>query len=137
MNKKFAICKVYSCVGQSIMIFSYDEYCTAMCQLEILHESDDYEEILSIYNEKYDNTYISERWLIENGFKKEETIETFSGTNKFTKNTEDVIIEITLQENKEDYIHIFFSKPRQRWLEFFDNDNKMRVDKFNKLFDLF
>lgn len=136
MNKKFAICKVYSCMGQPIMIFSYDEYCTAMCQLEILHESDDYNEIVSIFKEKYDNTYISERWLIENGYKKE-AVQTFSGTcHKFTKNTEDVIIEITLQENK-DGIHILFNRPRQRSLEFFDNDNKMRVEKFNKLLDLF
>ena len=62
MTKDFAICEVHAVTGKHITILNMEEYCTAMCQIDVLHESDDYTELRKIYDEKYDNRYVTDMW---------------------------------------------------------------------------
>ena len=42
MTKDFAICEVHAVTGNYITILNYEEYCVAMCDIDIIEESDDY-----------------------------------------------------------------------------------------------
>lgn len=137
MTKDFAICDVHAVTGNYITIFNMEEYCTAMCQIDVLHESDNYSELLQIYNEKYDNRYVTDRWLRNNGYMAE-SIETFGGPmTRYTNKVKGVDIEIIFEANIEIVgYRIKFSKP-MKTMEINDRGTLLTVDNFNVMFNLF
>lgn len=140
MTKDFAICEVHAVTGKHITILNMEEYCTAMCQIDVLHESDNYAELRQIYDEKYDNRYVTDRWLINNGYMAE-TVETFGGPmTRYTNKVKDTTIEIIFAANAEiDGIvgyQIRFSKP-MKTMEINDRGTLLTVENFNVMFNLF
>lgn len=140
MTKDFAICEVHAITGKYITILNMEEYCTAMCQIDVLHESDNYTELRQIYEEKYDNRYVTDRWLRNNGYMAE-TVETFGGPmTRYTNKVKGVDIEIIFASNIEiDGIvgyHIKFSKPRKT-MEINETGTLLTVENFNAMFYLF
>lgn len=147
MTKKYAICEVHAVTGKHITILNMEEYCTAMCQIDVLHESDNYNELLQIYNEKYDNRYVTDEWLRNNGYMAE-AVETFGGPmTRYTNKVKGVDIEIIFVSNPEivDYqvvnykvvgYHIKFSKP-MKTMEINDRSTQLTIENFNVMFNLF
>lgn len=137
MTKDFAICNVHAVTGNHITILNMEEYCLAMCQIDILHESDNYSELLQIYNEKYDNRYVTDRWLRNNGYMSE-IVETFGGAmTRYTNKVKGVNIEIIFDTNTEIVgYHVKFSKP-MKTMEINDRGTLLTVENFNVMFNLF
>ena len=137
MSKDFAICEVHAVTGKHITILNMEEYCTAMCQIDVLHESDNYNEILQIYDEKYNNRYVTDTWLINNGYIVD-IVETFGGSMKrYTNKVKDTKIEIVLSINPEIVgYQVKFSKP-MKTMEINDRSTQLTVENFNVMFNLF
>lgn len=137
MTKKYAICEVHTITGNHITILNMEEYCLAMCQIDVLHESDNYSELLQIYNEKYDNRYVTDRWLRNNGYMTE-IVETFGGPmTRYTNKVKDTKIEIIFVSNeKTTGYHVEFSKP-MKTMEINETGALLTVENFNVMFNLF
>ena len=136
MTKDFAICEVHAVTGNYITILNMEEYCTAMCQIDVLHEGDDYTELRQIYNEKYDNRYVTDRWLRNNGYLVED-VETFGGPMKrYTNKVKDTKIEIIVANDKTVGYHVEFSKP-MKTMEINETGTLLTVENFNAMFYLF
>ena len=137
MTKDFAICEVHAVTGNHITILNMEEYCTAMCQIDVLHESDDYAELRRIYDEKYDNRYVTDRWLRNNGYMTE-TVETFGGQmTRYTNKVKDTKIEIIFVSNEKTVgYHVEFSKP-MKTMEINETGTLLTVENFNAMFNLF
>ena len=137
MTKDFAICEVHAVTGNHITILNMEEYCTALCQIDVLHESDDYVELRRIYDEKYDNRYVTDRWLRNNGYMTE-TVETFGGPmTRYTNKVKGVDIEIIFADNTEIVgYQVRFSKPLKT-MEINDRGTLLTVENFNVMFNLF
>ena len=137
MTKKYAICEVHAITGNHITILNYDEYCTAMCDIDIIEESDDYYHIRKVYDEKYDNRYVTDRWLRNNGYMTE-IVETFGGAmTRYTNKVKGVNIEIIFDTNTEIVgYHVKFSKP-MKTMEINDRGTLLTVENFNVMFNLF
>ena len=137
MNKKFAICEVDAITGRHITILNHDEYCTALCNITVLHESDDYAELRKIYDEKYDNRYVTDRWLRNNGYMTE-AVETFGGPmTRYTNKVKDTKIEIIFVSNEKTVgYHVEFSKP-MKTMEINETGTLLTVENFNVMFNLF
>ena len=137
MTKDFAICEVHAITGNHITILNMEEYCTAMCQIDVLHESNNYPELRQIYEEKYDNRYVNDRWLRNNGYLAE-SVETFGGPmTRYTNKVKDTKIEIIFVSNEKTVgYHVEFSKP-MKTMEINDRGALLTVDNFNVMFNLF
>ena len=137
MTKKYAICNVHAVTGNYITILNYEEYCLAMCDIDIIEESDDYYYIRNVYDEKYDNRYVTDRWLRNNGYLVE-IVETFGGTMKrYTNKVKGVDIEIIFADNTEIVgYQVRFSKP-MKTMEINDRGTLLTVENFNVMFNLF
>ena len=136
MTKDFAICEVHAVTGKHITILNMEEYCTAMCQIDVLHESDNYSELLQIYNEKYDNRYVTDRWLKSNGYMTE-VVDTFGGPmTRYTNKVKDTKIEIIVANDKTVGYHVEFSKP-MKTMEINETGTLLTVENFNAMFNLF
>ena len=137
MTKDFAICEVHAVTGNYITILNMEEYCTAMCQIDVLHEGDDYTELRQIYNEKYDNRYVTDRWLRNNGYLVED-VETFGGPMKrYTNKVKDTTIEIIFDANTEIVgYQVRFTKPLKT-MEINDRGTLLTVENFNVMYNLF
>ena len=137
MTKDFAICEVHAITGKHITILNMEEYCTAMCQIDVLHESDNYNELIQIYDEKYNNRYVTDTWLANNGYMVE-VVETFGGSMKRYRNkVKDTKIEIILSINPEIIgYQLKFSKP-MKTMEINDRSTQLTVENFNVMFNLF
>lgn len=137
MTKDFAICEVHAVTGNYITILNYEEYCVAMCDIDIIEESDDYYYIRNVYDEKYDNRYVTDRWLRNNGYLVED-VETFGGPMKrYTNKVKDTNIEIIFVSNTEIVgYQIRFSKP-MKTMEINDRGTLLTVENFNRMFNLF
>jgi hypothetical protein len=114
-----------------------EEYCLAMCDIDIIEESDDYYYIRNLYDEKYDNRYVTDRWLRNNGYLAE-SVETFGGPmTRYTNKVKGVDIEIIFEANTEIVgYRIKFSKP-MKTMEINDRGTLLTVDNFNVMFNLF
>ena len=137
MTKDFAICEVHAVTGNYITILNMEEYCVAMCQIDVLHESDDYNELRKIYNEKYDNRYVTDVWLRNNGYLVE-IVETFGGQMKrYTNKIKDTIIEIIFVANAEIVgYQVRFTKP-MKTMEINDRGTLLTIENFNVMYNLF
>lgn len=137
MTKDFAICEVHAVTGNYITILNYEEYCVAMCDIDIIEESDDYYHIRKIYDEKYDNRYVTDKWLRSNGYIVED-VETFGGPMKrYTNKVKDTNIEIIFVSNAEIVgYQVRFSKP-MKTMEINDRGTLLTVENFNRMFNLF
>lgn len=137
MTKKYAICEVHAVTGNHITILNYDEYCTAMCDIDIIEESDDYYHIRKVYDEKYDNRYVTDRWLRNNDYMGE-VVETFGGAmTRYTNKVKGVDIEIIFDTNTEIVgYHVRFSKP-MKTMEINETGTLLTVENFNAMFNLF
>ena len=137
MTKDFAICEVHAVTGNYITILNMEEYCVAMCQIDVLHESDDYNELRRIYNEKYDNRYVTDVWLRNNGYLVE-VVETFGGQMKrYTNKVKGTTIEIIFVANAEIVgYQVRFSKP-MKTMEINDRGTLLTIENFNVMFNLF
>lgn len=137
MTKKYAICEVHAVTGNYITILNMEEYCLAMCDIDIIEESDDYYYIRNVYDEKYDNRYVTDRWLRNNGYMAE-VVETFGGSMKrYTNKVKGTNIEIILSINPEIVgYQVKFSKP-MKMMEINDRSTQLTVEDFNVMFNLF
>ena len=137
MTKDFAICEVHAVTGNYITILNYEEYCVAMCDIDIIEESDDYYYIRNVYDEKYDNRYVTDRWLRNNGYLVED-VETFGGPMKrYTNKVKGVNIEIIFADNTEIVgYQVRFSTP-MKTMEINDRGTLLTVENFNRMFNLF
>lgn len=137
MTKDFAICEVHAVTGNYITILNMEEYCVAMCEIDVLHESDDYNELRQIYNEKYDNRYVTDVWLRNNGYLVE-IVETFGGQMKrYTNKIKDTTIEIIFVANAEIVgYQVRFSKPLKS-MEINDRGTLLTIENFNVMYNLF
>ena len=137
MTKKYAICDVHAVTGNYITILNYEEYCLAMCDIDIIEESDDYYYIRNVYDEKYDNRYVNDTWLRNNGYLVE-IVETFGGSMKrYTNKVKGVDIEIIFADNTEIVgYQVRFSKP-MKTMEINDRGTMLTVENFNVMFNLF
>ena len=137
MTQDFAICEVHAVTGNYITILNMEEYCVAMCQIDVLHESDDYNELRKIYNEKYDNRYVTDVWLRNNGYLVE-IVETFGGQMKrYTNKIKDTIIEIIFVANAEIVgYQVRFTKP-MKTMEINDRGTLLTIENFNVMYNLF
>lgn len=137
MTKDFAICEVHAVTGNYITILNMEEYCVAMCQIDVLHESDDYNELRQIYNEKYDNRYVTDTWLRNNGYMVD-IVETFGGSMKrYTNKVKDTKIEIIFVANEKIVgYRVEFSKPLKT-MEINETGTLLTVENFNAMFNLF
>jgi hypothetical protein len=137
MTKKYAICNVHAVTGNYITILNMEEYCLAMCDIDIIEESDDYYYIRNVYDEKYDNRYVNDKWLRNNGYMAE-IIETFGGAmTRYTNKVKGVYIEIIFDTNAEIVgYHVKFSKP-MKTMEINDRGTLLTVENFNVMFNMF
>ena len=137
MTKKYAICNIHAVTGNYITILNMEEYCLAMCDIDIIEESDDYYYIRNVYDEKYDNRYVTDRWLRNNGYMAE-VVETFGGAmTRYTNKVKGVDIEIIFDTNTEIVgYHVKFSKP-MKTMEINDRGTLLTVENFNVMFNLF
>ena len=137
MTKKYAICNVHAVTGNYITILNMEEYCLAMCDIDIIEESDDYYYIRNVYDEKYDNRYVNDKWLRNNGYMAE-VVETFGGPmTRYTNKVKGVDIEIIFEANTEIVgYQVKFSKP-MKTMEINDRGTLLTVENFNTMFNLF
>ena len=137
MTKKYAICNVHAVTGNYITIINMEEYCLAMCDIDIIEESDDYYYIRNVYDEKYDNRYVTDRWLRNNGYLYE-IVETFGGAmTRYTNKVKGVTIEIIFEANTEIVgYQVKFSKS-MKTMEINDRGTLLTVENFNTMFNLF
>ena len=137
MTKKYAICNVHAVTGNYITILNMEEYCLAMCDIDIIEESDDYYYIRNVYDEKYDNRYVTDRWLRNNGYMAE-AVETFGGPMKrYTNNVKGTTIEIVLPIKTEVVgYQVKFSNPMKS-MEINDRSRLLTVENFNVMFNMF
>lgn len=135
MTKKYAICEVHAVTGKHITILNYEEYCTAMCNIDIIEESDDYYYIRNVYDEKYDNRYVTDTWLRNNGYLVED-VSTFAGAGKrYTNTIKNIKVEIILVNDFEGYQLTL--KNHSKRMEYSDNLWHLTIDKFNTLVSIF
>jgi hypothetical protein len=135
MTKKYAICEVHAVTGNYITILNHDEYCTAMCDIDIIEESDDYCYIRNIYDASYKQIYITHKWLTDNNYIWED-VSTFAGAGKrYTNKIKNINVEIVLVNDIEGY-HLTLKNHSKR-LEYSDNLWHLTIDKFNKLLSIF
>jgi hypothetical protein len=135
MTKKYAICNVHAVTGNHITILDIEEYCTAMCDIDIIEESDDYYYIRNLYNEKYDNRYVTGEWLRNNGYIVED-VSTFAGAGKrYINKIKNINVEIVLVNDSEGY-HLTL-KNHGRTMEYTDNLWHLTIEKFNILINIF
>lgn len=136
MTKKFAICEVDAITGKHITILNHDEYCTAMCNVTVLHESDNYNDIQKIYEENYKNVYVTDKWLKENGYT--HSIKTaFCGeVNHYCKQYNGGRIEITLSDDKSGY-QVELTDRNLGFMQFYNCKNNLTIDKLNTLINMF
>lgn len=137
MTKKYAICEVHAVTGDHITILNMEEYCTAMCDIDIIEESDDYYHIRKVYDEKYDRRYVTGIWLRNNGYL-DEDVYTFGGPMKrYTNNVKGTTIEIVLPIKTEDVgYQVKFSNPMKS-MEINDRSTLLTIKNFNVMFNLF
>lgn len=137
MTKKYAICNVHAVTGNYITILNMEEYCLAMCDIDIIEESDDYYYIRNVYDEKYDNRYVTDRWLRNNGYMAE-AVETFGGPmTRYINKVKGVDIEIIFEANTEIVgYHVKFSNPMKS-MEINDRSRLLTVENFNVMFNMF
>ena len=135
MTKKYAICEVHAVTGNHITILNQEEYCTAMCDIDIIEESDDYYHIRNLYDEKYDNRYVTDEWLRNNGYLVED-VSTFAGAGKrYTNKIKNIKVEIVLVNGVEGYQ--LSLRNHGRTMEYIDNLWHLTIDKFNTLISIF
>lgn len=135
MTKKYAICEVHAVTGKHITILNHEEYCTAMCDIDIIEESDDYHYIRNLYDEKYDNRYVTDEWLRNNGYLVED-VSTFAGAGKrYTNKIKNIKVEIVLVNGVEGYQ--LSLRNHGRMMEYIDNLWHLTIDKFNTLLSIF
>lgn len=135
MTKKYAICEVHAVTGKHITILNHEEYCTAMCDIDIIEESDDYYYIRNLYDEKYDNRYVTDEWLRNNGYLVED-VSTFVGAGKrYTNKIKNIKVEIVLVNGVEGYQ--LSLRNHGRMMEYIDNLWHLTIDKFNTLINIF
>lgn len=135
MTKKYAICEVHAVTGKHITILNHEEYCTAMCDIDIIEESDDYHYIRNLYDEKYDNRYVTDKWLRNNGYLVED-VSTFAGAGKrYTNKIKNIKVEIVLVNGVEGYQ--LSLRNHGRIMEYIDNLCHLTIDKFNTLLSIF
>ena len=135
MTKKYAICEVHAVTGNYITILNYEEYCVAMCDIDIIEESDDYYHIRKVYDEKYDNRYVTDTWLRNNGYLVED-VSTFAGAGKrYTNKIKNIKVEIVLVNGVEGYQ--LSLRNHGRTMEYIDNLWYLTIDKFNALINVF
>lgn len=135
MTKKYAICNVHAVTGNHITILNQEEYCTAMCDIDIIEESDDYYHIRNLYDEKYDNRYVTDEWLRNNGYLVED-VSTFAGAGKrYTNKIKNIKVEIVLVNGVEGYQ--LSLRNHGRTMEYIDNLWHLTIDKFNTLISVF
>jgi hypothetical protein len=137
MTKKYAICNVHAVTGNYITILNMEEYCLAMCDIDIIEESDDYYYIRNRYDEKYDNRYVNDKWLRNNGYMAE-VVETFGGAmTRYTNKVKGVNIEIIFADNTEIVgYQVRFSTP-MKTMEINDRGTMLTVENFNVMFNMF
>ena len=136
MTKKFAICEVDAITGKHITILNHDEYCTAMCNVTVLHESDNYNEIQKIYKENYNNKYVTDKWLKENGYTHSIKNAFVGKVNNYLKHYNGGRIEITLSDDKHGY-EVEITKRNLGFMHFYNCKNNLTIEKFNTLINLF
>ena len=137
MTKKYAICNVHAVTGNYITILNYEEYCVAMCDIDIIEESDDYYYIRDIYDTNYKQIYVTHKWLTDNNYVCED-VSTFAGAGKrYTNTVKGVHIEIIFVANTEIVgYQIRFRKP-MKTMEINDRGTLLTVENFNVMFNLF
>lgn len=136
MTKKFAICEVDAIMGKHITIFNHDEYCTAMCNVTVLYESDNYNEIQKIYEENYKNVYVIHEWLKENGYTHSIKSAFCGSVNNYLKRYPGGRIEITLSDDNPGY-EIELSDKNLGFMHFYNCKNNLTIDKLNTLINMF
>lgn len=137
MTKNYAICEVHAVTGKHITILNLEEYYTTICDIDIdiIEESDDYNYIRNLYDEKYDNQYVTDEWLRNNGYIVED-VSTFAGEGKrYTNKIKNIKVEIVLVNGFEGYQ--LSLRNHGRMMEYTDNLWHLTIDKFNTLFNIF
>lgn len=135
MTKKYAICNVHAVTGNYITILNYEEYCVAMCDIDIIEESDDYFCIRDIYDTNYKQIYVTHKWLTDNNYVCED-VSTFAGAGKrYTNKIKNINVEIVLVNDFEGYQLIL--KNQSKRMEYTDNLWHLSIEKFNTLLSIF
>lgn len=135
MTKKYAICEVHTLTCKYIQLLNYDEYRATTCYVKVIEESDDYDYIRNLYNEKYDNRYVTGEWLRNNGYLVED-VSTFTGAGKrYTNKIKNIKVEIVLVNGVEGYQLSLRNHGRR--MEYTDNLWYLTIDKFNTLLSIF
>ena len=136
MTKKYAICEVHAVTGNHITILNYDEYCTAMCDIDIIEESDNYNDIQQIYKENYNNVYVTDKWLKENGYTHSIKSAFCGEVNHYCKQYVGGRIEITLSEYKPGY-QVEISDRNLGFMQFYNCKDNLTIEKLNTLINIF
>ena len=135
MTKKYAICNVHAVTGNYITILNYEEYCLAMCNIDIIEESDDYYYIRDIYDTNYKQIYVTHKWLTDNNYVCED-VSTFAGAGKrYTNKIKNIKVEIVLVNDFEGYKLTL--KNQSKIMEYTDNLCYLSIEKFNTLLSIF
>ena len=135
MTKKYAICNVHAVTGNYITILNYEEYCLAMCNIDIIEESDDYYYIRDIYDTNYKQIYVTHKWLTDNNYVCED-VSTFAGAGKrYTNKIKNIKVEIVLVNDFEGYQLTL--KNQSKRMEYTDNLWYLSIEKFNTLLSIF
>lgn len=135
MTKKYAICNVHAVTGNYITILNYEEYCVAMCNIDIIEESDDYYYIRDIYDTNYKQIYVTHKWLTDNNYVCED-VSTFAGAGKrYTNKIKNINVEIVLVNDFEGYQLTL--KNQSKRMEYTDNLWQLSIEKFNTLLSIF
>jgi hypothetical protein len=135
MTKKYAICNVHAVTGNYITILNYEEYYLAMCNIDIIDESDDYYYIRDIYDTKYKQIYVTHKWLTDNNYVCED-VSTFAGAGKrYTNKIKNINVEIVLINDFEGYQLTL--KNQSKRMEYTDNLWHLSIEKFNTLLSIF
>ena len=136
MTKKFAICEVDTITGKHITILNHDEYCTALCNINVLHESDNYNDLQQIYEAIYKNVYVTDKWLKENGYTHSIKTAFVGEVNHYCKQYTGGRIEVTLSDYKPGY-EVEISDRNLGFMQFYNCKTHLTIDKFNALIDMF
>ena len=136
MNKKFAICEVDAITGKHITILNHDEYCTAMCNVNVLHESDSFNDLLHIYVSIYKNLDVTDKWLKENGYTHSIKSAFVGEVNHYCKQYDGGRIEITLSDDKPGY-QVELTARTIGFMQFYNCKNTLTIDKLNTLINIF
>ena len=136
MTKKYAICNVHAVTGNYITILNMEEYCLAMCDIDIIEESDNYNDIQQIYKENYNNVYVTDKWLKENGYTHSIKNAFVGKVNNYLKHYNGGRIEITLSDVKPGY-EVEITDRNLGFMHFYNCKNNLTIDKFNALINLF